>query len=138
MSNYNEKFRNFLNESAPDKDEVQKMISDTSDEHRGNYSDGYHSFNELYEFRKIYNAVLFNEWAKQNKYKVVKSKKHADGELCFGGGRFVVVAELPKGQISNHYKMPDWNLFKCKEVDMAPEWDGHMPADVLERLKDLI
>ena len=53
-------------------------------------------------------------------------------------GWFVVVAELPKGQISNHYKMLDWNLFKCKEVNMAPEWDGHTPQDVLERLKDLI
>ena len=24
-------------------------------------SDGYHTFDELYEFRKMYNAVLFNE-----------------------------------------------------------------------------
>ena len=28
----------------------------------GDLSDGYHTFNELYEFRKIYNAALFNEW----------------------------------------------------------------------------
>ena len=26
-------------------------------------SDGYHTFDELYEFRKMYNAALFNEWA---------------------------------------------------------------------------
>jgi hypothetical protein len=26
-------------------------------------SDTYHTFNELYEFRKVYNAALFNEWA---------------------------------------------------------------------------
>lgn len=25
-------------------------------------SDGYHTFDELYEFRKMYNAALFNEW----------------------------------------------------------------------------
>ena len=25
-------------------------------------SDGYHSFKDLYEFRKLYNAALFNEW----------------------------------------------------------------------------
>ena len=24
-------------------------------------SDGYHTFNELYEFRKLYNAALFNQ-----------------------------------------------------------------------------
>ena len=33
-------------------------------------SDGYHTFSELYEFRKMYNALLFNEWYKQGKYQV--------------------------------------------------------------------
>ena len=27
-------------------------------------SDGYHTMDELYEFRKVYNAALFNEWAR--------------------------------------------------------------------------
>ena len=31
-------------------------------------SDGYHTFDELYEFRKMYNAVLFNGWAIENSY----------------------------------------------------------------------
>lgn len=30
-----------------------------------NTSDGYHTFKELYKFRLLYNAALFNEWAKQ-------------------------------------------------------------------------
>jgi hypothetical protein len=34
----------------------------------GKVSDGFHPFDELYEFRKIYNAALFNEWAAQGKY----------------------------------------------------------------------
>ena len=46
----------------------------------GNTSDGYHTFNELYEFRMIYNAALFNEWASRNKYETSKSWKHHDGE----------------------------------------------------------
>ena len=50
----------------------------------GNTSDGCHTFNELYEFRMIYNAALFNEWASQNKYETNKSWKHYDGEWCFG------------------------------------------------------
>lgn len=33
----------------------------------GETSDGYHTFNELYEFRMIYNAALFNDWAEQKK-----------------------------------------------------------------------
>ena len=54
----------------------------------GEVSDGYHTFNELYEYRLLYNAAFFNELAKQNLYDVHKSKKHSDGEDCFGGGWF--------------------------------------------------
>lgn len=118
-------------------------------------SDGYHTFGELYEFRKVYNAALFNDWAKNNtsnvmlmsnppipkfepKYDVHKSWKHHDGELCFGGGWFIVVAVLPTGQISNHYEAKDWDLFNIPEVEKAKyEFDGHTPNDVLNRLKAL-
>jgi hypothetical protein len=103
-----------------------------------NTSDGYHTFKELYEFRKVYNAALFNEWAKIDKYDVHKSKKHFDEEDCFGGGWFIVVAILPTGQISNHYELKDWDLFNLPIVDKVKyEWDGHSPQDVLERLKQL-
>ena len=116
-------------------------------------SDGYHTYDELYEFRKMYNAVLFNEWAKplmeqlkyedlpesyQPKYSVHKSWKHYDGEDCFGGGWFIVSAMLPTGLISNHYKSEDWDLFKVPEVEKALyEFDGHTSQDVLHRLKNL-
>lgn len=102
-------------------------------------SDGYHTFNELYEFRKMYNAALFNEWALSNKYNVHKSWKHHDGEDCFGGGWFIVVAMLPEGQITNHYKAVDWDLFKVPETKKAIyEFDGHTPQDVLTRIKNVI
>lgn len=125
----------------------------------GEISDGYHTFNELYGFRKMYNAALFNEWATENhyqkearegdnalgfneqfkpKYNVHKSWKHYDGEDCFGGGWFIVSAMLPTGLISNHYKAEDWDLFKIPETEKALfEFDGHTPQDVLERLKNL-
>lgn len=102
-------------------------------------SDGYHTFEELYEFRKVYNALLFNEWAKNGKYEVYKSKKHFDGEKCFDGNWFIVVAILPSGQISNHYEMKDWDLFQIPEYDKSKyEFDGHTSQDVLERLKEVI
>jgi len=101
-------------------------------------SDGYHSFEELYEFRKVYNAVLFNEWTEQGKYFVHKSKKHDDGELCFGGEWFIVVAMLPSGLISNHYHIKDFDLFKIPETEKCLfEFDGHTSNDVLQRLKSL-
>ena len=119
----------------------------------GELSDGYHTYKELYEFRKVYNAALFNEWANKNdepinyekerwenppKYNVHKSWRHSDGELCFGGGWFIVSAMLPTGLISNHYKAEDWDLFKIPEVEKALyEFDGHTSEDVLNRLKKL-
>lgn len=135
--------------------DVQRGIDITPSDVRGNYSDGYHTFNELYEFRKSYNAALFNEWAKQKiispkdmwgkdppvynyKYDVHKSWRHYDGELCFGGGWFIVVAKLPEGQISNHYEAKDWELFKIPIAEKAKyEFDGHTSADVLARLNAL-
>jgi hypothetical protein len=101
----------------------------------GNTSDGYHTFNELYDFRKAYNAAFFNELHANNKCSVHKSWRHHDNELCFGGGWFIVVAVLPTGQISNHYEAKDWNLFAIPETEKAlVEFDGHTGKDVVERL----
>lgn len=104
----------------------------------GSASDGYHTFDELYEFRKLYNAALFNQWAALGMYGVHKSTHHHDGEPCFGGGWFIVVAVLPGGQISNHYKLEDWDLFQVPESAIARlPYDGHSGKDVLDRLKRL-
>lgn len=85
----------------------------------------------------MYNAALFNEWFAQGKYDVHKSKKHSDGELCFGGGWFVVYAITPYGQISNHYELTDWDLFRCDEREVAAEWDGHTAQDIVSTLQEL-
>lgn len=126
---------------------INKIIARGCDTNK--ISDGYHTFGELYEFRKVYNAALFNEWAKYRvnppdgsdeipMFDVHKSWKHNDGKLCFGGGWFIVVAVLPFGQISNHYEAKDWDLFKVPEVEKAKyPFDGHTSDDVLNRLKSL-
>ena len=97
----------------------------------GEVSDGYHTFNELYYYRMLYNAAFFNllpkEW-------VHKSKRHHTGEECFGGGWFIVMANLPTGQISNHYELKDWDLFQVPEKEFSDEWDGHTPQEAAERL----
>jgi len=101
--------------------------------------DMYYQIQELYEFRLIYNAHLFNEWAKTRKYEVYKSRRHHDGKLCFDGEWFVVVAILPTGQITNHYHIKDWELFKIPTYGkVKDEFDGHTSCDVLERLKGVI
>jgi hypothetical protein len=104
-----------------------------------NQSDGYHTFDELYSFRKAYNVALFNEWAANEKHHVHKSWRHHDGDLCFGGGWFIVVAVLPSGQISNHYAAKDWDLFRIPVTDCALfEFDGHTSEDVISRLSSYV
>ena len=98
---------------------------------KGEISDGYHTFNELYYYRMLYNAAFFNLLPK---HLVHKSRRHHDGEECFGGGWFIVMAQLPTGQISNHYELKDWDLFQVPEQDKADEWDGHTPKEAAERI----
>lgn len=114
-------------------------------EDKGEISDGYHTFNELYQYRMLYNAAFFNELAYKREngtfdvdYDVHKSKKHSDGEECFGGGWFIVMAELPTGQISNHYELKYWDLFEIPEKEVANKWDGHSPQEAAQRLEDYL
>lgn len=100
--------------------------------HSGEASDGYHTFNELYDFRREYNAALVNTGV----WKAHKSRRHHTGEECFGGGWFIVVMDTPFGQISNHYENKYWDEFHCEEKEFADEWDGHTEKDVLERLRN--
>ena len=112
---------------------------DNKEQNKGEISDGYHTFNELYEYRLLYNASMFNELAKQGLYDVHKSKKHSNGEIPFGDSNwFIVMAELPTGQISNHYEMKDWDLFQIPEKEKANKWDGHTPKDVAERIRKFL
>lgn len=99
-----------------------------------------HNEQELYDFRMLYNALLFNEWYKNGSMEVYKSRRHADGELCFDGDWFVVVAILSSGkQITNHYHIDNWDLFKIPEVyEVIHEFDGHTSQDVLQRLNSEI
>lgn len=99
----------------------------------GNTSDGYHTFNELYHHR----AVLFSVIVENFATRAWKSKLHADGTMY--EGMFIVGIETPDGQATYHYDVePYWNLFRCKEVDRAPEWDGHTPDQAIERIGKLV
>lgn len=101
-------------------------------------SDGFHTFNELYRHRAALTAVLLYELAPLRRYDVHKSWRHSDGELCFGGDWFIVVAQLPAGQISYHYPATDWEMFRIPERDRAFEFDGHTPDDVVARLESYV
>jgi len=103
----------------------------------GNTSDGYHTFNELYHHRAILFSVICNTYP----YSLLawKSKKHHNPEENpMYEGMFIVGINTPKGQATYHYDIePYWNLFNVQELDTAPEWDGHTPAEAIERISCL-
>lgn len=104
-------------------DRLEKLEKEIKD---GTLSDGYHTFNELYEQRMYLFATIVN----QNKDKSWKSFKHEDGKLCFDGDWFVVGIDTPKGSYTYHYENKYWNLFDCQELEVAKHWDGHTDKDV--------
>lgn len=113
---------------ALDKDYLAARIAEGTEPR-----DEYHTMSELYDYRMAYNALAaWSFW--QMGFKVVKSKKHHDGELCFGGEYFIVVMELPTGQVSNHYKLEHWNAFPIPEEELPPKWDGHTPEVAFNRM----
>ena len=92
----------------------------------GEVSDGYHTFNSLYNQRLCLFAALVNAY----KDKAWKTRCHHDSEPCFGGGWFLVGITTPSGDYTYHYELKDWNLFDCKVLDKAPVFDGHTDKDV--------
>lgn len=96
----------------------------------GELSDGFHTFNDLYYQR----MMLFAALVKLNKERSWKSKRHSDGELCFGGGWFVVGIDTPEGSYTYHYEEKYYDMFDCKELPTGKEWDGHTEKDVTRLL----
>ena len=90
----------------------------------GEISDGYHTFNELYDHRMILFSLICNS----NSQRAWKSWKHHDGTMY--DNYFIVGINTPEGQYSYHYHEDNWDYFDVKELEVAPEWDGHKPNDI--------
>ncbi len=98
----------------------------------GETSDGYHTFDELYDHR----ARLFSVIVRDHRYRAWKSRIHHDGTMY--EGMFIVGVETPQGQATYHYDVdPYWEIFDCKELVRAPEWDGHTPEQAISRIASL-
>lgn len=100
----------------------------------GDVSDGFHTFNSLYEQRRILFATLVRVF----KDKAWKSYRHEDGEYCFGGGWFIVGIDTPEGSYTYHYENKYWNMFDCAILPRAKHWDGHTESDAEKRLLSLV
>jgi hypothetical protein len=97
-------------------------------------SDGYHTFESLYEHR----IELWIALCRQRREWAWKSKVHSDGTVWEGW--FILGMGITKGeQMTYHLPMKYWKQIPDIEtVKKAYEWDKHTEEDVLERLKGLI
>jgi len=105
------------------------LFPQTSSQH-GQVSDGYHTFDELYEHRCLLFAALCRAYPSMS----WKSKLHADGSSY--DGWFIAGMGLPTGQITYHLPVEMWPLTHARVLVQAPPWDGHTPQKVCERLEE--
>lgn len=130
-------------EKESDRTEADKFIKLLKD-NSGEISDGYHTFNELYQHR----IVLFIKLCEYYKWSMVsdpmydknpiwRSQKHSDGTSY--DGWFIMGINKEKGeQISYHIPIDKWDETDFADtLDKAPEYDGHTSNDVIDRLLKL-
>lgn len=101
----------------------------------GSVSDGYHTYDELYNHRAMEFAVICRAFPHLS----WKSKLHDDPDFPMFDGMFICGIDTPDGQATYHYDIdPWWDIFEdVKELDRAPKFDGHTPNDVIQRLHSL-
>lgn len=102
-------------------------------------SDGYHTFEELYQHRN----ALFLNLCLFYKRKAWWSYKHSDGEEAFGYPWVIVgINYKPGHQITYHINTKEvgiitWERFaeRIRYLERAPSFDNHSSRDVINRLK---
>ena len=97
-------------------------------------SDGYHTFDELYDHRITLYIALCKSLKNGN---VWRSQIHSDGSNYEGW--FLLGVFFQKGmQITYHIPNERWIETEFADtLKIAPEFDGHTSMDVLERIKRL-
>lgn len=110
-------------------------------------SDGYHTFEELYDHRiTLFIAlcgsisamdVVSERMGMKTRISTWRSKLHSDGS-AYDGWFIMGIGKVPGQQISYHLPLSRWEETSFVEtLEKAPEFDGHTPDDVLNRIKSL-
>ncbi|MGI9278725.1 MAG: hypothetical protein ACR2PX_03735 [Endozoicomonas sp.] len=98
-------------------------------------SDGYHTFEELYEHRcllwiNLLNLIHQSEHSTETVYKTRKDDRDNEME-----GWFIAALEIP-GDMQLTYHLPEelWPLLNIPEMEKNLYYDGHTSKDVADRL----
>ena len=110
---------------------VRNSVANLTSAVNGSTSDGYHTFDELYEHRTVLFSVICNSHTDL----AWKSRHHHDGTMF--DDMFIVGIQTPAGPCTYHCENRYWELFRVPELERAPEFDGHTPEDVLVRIQSL-
>ena len=117
--------------SNPDQSMEEEQWKTIPNSEIGKISDGYHTFEELYQHR----CTLFACLMKSHPDLSWKSKKHSDGSAW--DGWFIAGMRLPSGDITYHLPADMWELLSGVDtLDLGVAWDGHTSADVVARLTE--
>lgn len=118
-------------------EKINELIKSTEDTYKfinssisiaGDISDGYHTFNELYEHR----TILFASICNMNAEIAWKSWQHADGTMY--KDMFIAGITTNEGTATYHCESEYWDNFVVQELEYAPEFDGHTPEVALARI----
>ena len=114
---------------------ITTLIENRSmDKSFGKLSDGYHTFNQLYDQRALLLALALNNHDELDGW---KSLKHDNPDFPMFKDMFIVGGTLPTiahGDFTFHIDIKWWNYFKIKELPMAKKYDGHSVEDVMYRI----
>jgi len=98
----------------------------------GTHSDGYHTFDELYQHR----CTLFLALMRSNPGLSWFSSAHHDETVWEGW--FIAGMTLPTGDVTYHLPTTMWDLAVKTGATLlrtGREWDGHTAADVVKRIQ---
>lgn len=120
---------------------AQKNVNNLGGKQRPKISDGYHTFEELYDHRIAIYIALCKQLAKTNSYEdlpVWRSMAHSDGSVWKDW--FILGIHIESGkQITYHLPMSEWkNCSFAKATFKAPAYDNHTSVEVLQRLNKLL
>ncbi len=107
----------------------------------GHLSDGYHTFNELYEMRHALWIALCRaieaDPSRCHSEHVWRCKLNSDG-TAYPGWFLLAITEESGQQLSFHLPLSKWDECDFAHTYEEPQsFDGHTSADVLERLRTL-
>lgn len=119
----------------PTVQEINKLIKKVDS---NQVSDGFHTFEELYDHRiGLYLALCAMVAWYSDDFQVWKSRRHSDGTMW--DDWFILGIGTKKGeQLTYHIPMEYWSkAFFAQTRYRAYKYDGHTSKDVLERLKKI-